>query len=141
MDSHFIWLIAGIVLIVAELLTGTFYLLFLGLSAVVASAAAFMGTPFWTQAVVFAACAVAGVMWADRHRRSLNLEPMPPLDVGQPVSFETWVSAADKVARVRYRDASWDAQVSGELGGEPGEILYITGIKGSTLHVAKSRPA
>ena len=35
MEAHLLWLIVGIVLIAAELATGTFYLLFLGLAALV----------------------------------------------------------------------------------------------------------
>jgi membrane protein implicated in regulation of membrane protease activity len=42
---------------------------------------------------------------------------------------------------VKYRDALWDAQVAGDTMGEPGEILYITSVDGSTLKVSKTRPA
>ena len=45
MEAHLLWLIVGIVLIAAELATGTFYLLFLGLAALVAAAVAFLATP------------------------------------------------------------------------------------------------
>ena len=34
MDHSFIWLVTGIVLVIAELVTGTFYLLFLGIAAI-----------------------------------------------------------------------------------------------------------
>src|SRR6266571_4448276 len=44
-------------------------------------------------------------------------------------------------ARMKYRDALWDAQVAGDASGEPGEILYITSVDGSTLKVSKTRPA
>jgi membrane protein implicated in regulation of membrane protease activity len=140
MQAHFLWLIAGIVLIVAELMSGTFYLLFLGLAALVAAAVAFLGAPLWIQASVAAACAVAGVVWVQRHRRSIKQKPMPSLDVGQSVAFDSWSSQSDRLARVKYRDAHWDARVIGECAGQPGEILHITGVEGSTLLVAKARP-
>lgn len=141
MESHFIWLVVGIVLIIAELMNGTFYLLFLGLAALVGAAVAFLGAPLWVQATVAAAGAVIGVMWVHRHRRSIEQKPMPSLDVGQPVTFLSWRSEADQVARVRYRDADWDARVAGECAGNQGEMLYIVAVTGSLLEVSKSRPA
>jgi membrane protein implicated in regulation of membrane protease activity len=141
MQPHFFWLIVGIVLIVAELMTGTFYLLFLGIAALVAAAVAFLGGTLVVQAIVAAACSVAGVVWVHRHRRSIETKPMPSLDVGQHVTFESWVSQADKVARVQYRDAHWDAQIDGDCRGEPGEVFHIVAVEGSLLRVAKHRPA
>jgi membrane protein implicated in regulation of membrane protease activity len=141
MQAHFLWLIVGIVLIVAEVMTGTFYLLFLGIAALVAAAAAFLGAPLWLHAVVAAVISVAGVMWVQQHRQSIETKPMPSLDIGQHVTFESWVSQADRVARVQYRDAHWEAQIDGECRGEPGEILYITAVEGSLLRIAKTRPA
>ena len=141
MEAHLLWLIVGIVLIAAELATGTFYLLFLGLAALVAAAVAFLGASLWIQASVAAACAVAGVLWVQRHRRSSTQAPMPSLDLGQPVSFDSWSSQADRLARVKYRDAHWDARIFGECVGQPGEILHITGIQGSVLLVSKAPPA
>jgi membrane protein implicated in regulation of membrane protease activity len=44
-------------------------------------------------------------------------------------------------ARVKYRDALWDAQVTGDASGEPGEILYVASVDGNTLKVSKTRPA
>jgi membrane protein implicated in regulation of membrane protease activity len=43
MDLWLLWLIAGFVLVIAELLTGTFYLLVIGAGAFAASLAAWAG--------------------------------------------------------------------------------------------------
>jgi membrane protein implicated in regulation of membrane protease activity len=141
MEGHFLWLTIGIVLIAAELAMGTFYLLILGLAALVAAAVAFLGASLWIQASVAAACAVAGVLWVRRYRRSSTQAPMPSLDLGQPVSFDSWSSQSDRLARVKYRDAHWDARIVGECMGQPGEILHITGMQGSMLLVSKAPPA
>jgi membrane protein implicated in regulation of membrane protease activity len=140
METHFLWLIVGIVLVIAELLTGTFYLLFLGLAALVGAAAAFLGAPLWVQAAVVVVCSLAGVSWVNRYRRSRGERAMPGLDVGQPVTFQAWISQPDRAARVRYRDADWDALVQGDCRGEPGEVLYIAATRGNLLEVAKARP-
>jgi membrane protein implicated in regulation of membrane protease activity len=42
---------------------------------------------------------------------------------------------------VVYRDALWDAHVEGEMRGEPGELLFIHAVDGSTLRVSKQKPA
>lgn len=141
MQHHFVWLVTGIVLVIFELVTGTLYLLFLGIAAIVGAAVAYLGAPFWAQAIVAAIVLTAGVVWIQRHKRMAKEPAMRGLDVGQPVKWESWISQPDRLARVRYRDAQWDAKISGEIRGEPGEVLYITEVDGSTLHVAKTRPA
>lgn len=137
MESYWIWVIAGIALVVSELLSGTFYLLVLGIAAFVAGAVAWFGGPFLAQVVVAGAIAVAGVFWIRSRKHALATPDMAPLDVGQPVTLQSWVSQADRVARVMYRDALWDAVVDGEARGEAGEVFYITRVEGSTLRVAK----
>lgn len=131
------WVIAGIGLIVAELMSGTFYLLVLGVAALVAGAAAWLGGSFLVQVVVAGAIAVAGVFWIRSRKHALATPDMAPLDVGQPVTLQSWVSQPDRVARVMYRDALWDAVIEGEARGEAGEVFYITRVDGSTLRVAK----
>ena len=68
MDAYLLWLIIGIVLIIVEMTTGTFYLLVLGIAALAAAAAAWFGQSFWVQAVITAAVAVAGVVLVNRYR-------------------------------------------------------------------------
>jgi membrane protein implicated in regulation of membrane protease activity len=42
---------------------------------------------------------------------------------------------------VRYRGASWDAQVEGEAAVESGAPLYVVSTHGNTLKVTDRRPA
>lgn len=141
MNLSLVWLVAGIALVVAELLSGTFYLLVLGAAAAIAALAAFLGAPFLMQVLVAGAVAVAGVMGLRAWGRGRNVAAMPPLDLDQAVTLERWVSREDRTARVRYRDAFWDAVVEGDVRGEPGEVLYIMAVEGSTLHVGRRTPA
>ncbi len=141
MDLSLAWLIAGFILIIAELMTGTFYLLVLGIAALVGAGVGYASGALIWQAVGAAIVAVAGVAWVRRYRQALSPKRMRGLDVGQPAAFDTWVNRSAGHARVKYRDALWDAQVAGDASGEPGEILYITSVDGSTLKVSKTRPA
>jgi len=140
-DSSLAWLVAGVVLIIAELATGTFYLLVLGVAALVAAGAAYAGGGFLVQVIVAGVVAVAGVFWIRSRRLARATPPMPSLDVGQPVALDSWVNRDDRRARVKYRDALWDAIVDGEFRGEAGEVFYIRSVSGNTLHVAKEKPA
>jgi membrane protein implicated in regulation of membrane protease activity len=140
-DGSLAWLVAGIVLVIAELATGTFYLLVLGVAALVAAAAAYAGGGFIVQVVAAAAIAVAGVFWIRSRKLALATPAMPSLDVGQAVTLDSWVNREDRLARVKYRDALWDAVVDGEFRGEAGEVFYIRSVSGNTLRVAKRKAA
>ncbi|HKW37828.1 MAG TPA: NfeD family protein [Burkholderiales bacterium] len=141
MDAYLVWLIAGFALVIAELLTGTFYLLVLGAAAFVGAAAAYFAGSHLVQAIAAAAVALVGVLWVHHARQAMMPERMRGLDVGQPAAFESWVDKPAGHARVKYRDALWDAHVAGAAAGEPGEILYVTSVDGNTLKVSKTRPA
>lgn len=141
MDFPLAWLIAGFALIIVELVTGTFYLLVLGIAALVGAGVGYAGGGFVWQAVGAAIIAVAGVVWVHRYRRTISPKRMRGLDFGQSAFFDSWVNRDTGQARVKYRDALWDAQVAGDVSGQPGEILYITSVDGNTLKVSKTRPA
>ena len=139
MDAYLAWAITGIALIIVEMLTGTFYLLVLGIAALGAAAAAWLGYSFWVQAVMIAAITTAGVILVRRFRSSSGPAAGNSLDIGQSVLLESWVSEADGLARVNYRNAQWEARVSGErVTG--GKVFYIHGVEGNTLLVSASRP-
>jgi len=138
-DGSLAWLVAGVVLMVAELLTGTFYLLVLGVAALVAAAIAYGGAGFLVQVGVAGVIAIAGIFWIRGRRHVLATPAMPSLDVGHPVTLDSWVNRGDRLARVRYRDALWDAVVEGEFRGEAGEVFYIRAVEGNTLRVAKQK--
>jgi membrane protein implicated in regulation of membrane protease activity len=141
MDISLTWLIAGFILIIAELMTGTFYLLVLGIAALVGAGVGYASGALVWQAIGAAIVAVAGVIWVNQYKKKMMPQRMQGLDVGQPAAFDSWVNKSAGHARVKYRDALWDAQVGGDASGEPGEILYVTSVDGSTLKVSKTRPA
>lgn len=142
MEAYVVWILAGMALIIAELVTGTFLLLILGMAAFGGAAMAYFGLSFWVQAVVAVALGGAGMIWVSRvhgkARKSARGRDEHILDIGQMVELESWVSEADGLARVRYRNATWDARVEGERT-PGGKVFYIRSMDGSTLHVASTR--
>jgi membrane protein implicated in regulation of membrane protease activity len=135
------WLVLGLGLILVELLTGTFYLLILGIAAIFGSGVAWFGGPFWAQALVAAAAAVAGSFAVRRYKTSGAPSANAAMDIGQTVVVEEWVSEPQRLARVRYRGASWDAIVQGSEPVAKGAVLYIAGTDGSRLKVAAPKPS
>ena len=141
MEHSLTWAIVGLVLVITELLTGTFYLLMLGIAAFAAAGAAWLGFGFGGQATCFVVVAAAGCYGVHVYRAKNKAEQMPHIDAGMPASFEGWIDAGARLARVRYRGASWDARVGGAEAVEAGATLYVLAADGNTLKVAKNRPA
>jgi membrane protein implicated in regulation of membrane protease activity len=141
MEQYLWWGIVGIALIIAELLTGTFYLLVIGIAAIAGCAVSYFGYSFWVQAVTASAIAAVGVILVGQYRPGRRMVPGSALDVGQSVVFQSWTSEADRMARVHYRDALWDAKVMDAQTMDAGKVLYICGIEGSTLRVAANKQA
>ena len=140
MEEDFLWAILGLALVIIELLSGTFYLLMLGIAAFGAALAAWLGQPFGVQAVVAAVVSAAGCYGVHVYRAKNVKGQMAPIDAGQPASFENWIDAGARLARVRYRGASWDALVEGEASVDSGAMLYVVSTNGNTLKVTDRRP-
>jgi membrane protein implicated in regulation of membrane protease activity len=141
MDPALAWAIVGLVLVISELLSGTFYLLMLAVAAFGAAAVAYFGLGFQVQCIVAAVLAAAGCYGVHLYRAKADPRRMPPIDAGMPASFESWLDAGARLARVRYRGATWDARVEGADAIEPGATVFVVAADGNTLTVAKNRPA
>jgi len=140
LEPYVVWAILGLVLVIAELVTGTFYLVVLGLAAFGAGAAAYLGMDFPIQSIVAAIVAGAGAYWVHVYRVRNATQQMPSLDAGQPANFEAWVDQGARLARVRYRGAQWDARVTGSESPEPGSVVYVLSTQGNTLNVSQKHP-
>jgi membrane protein implicated in regulation of membrane protease activity len=143
MDEDFLWAILGLTLVIIELLTGTFYLLMLGLAAFGAALAAWLGHGIGVQAIVAAVISACGCYGVHVYRARNAGVQMAQIDAGQPASFENWVDQGARLARVRYRGTTWDAMVEAEENAvpAPGSPLYVTSTSGNTLKVSTRRPA
>jgi membrane protein implicated in regulation of membrane protease activity len=132
------WLAAG-VLVAAELATGTFYLLMVGLGCVAGALAAHAALGGTVQ-LVAAAVVGAGATTAWHLKRLQQPAAAPAesnrdvnLDIGQHLHVAHW--AADGSARVHYRGASWAARYAGSGTPQAGEHVIVA-LNGSELRVA-----
>ncbi|MDZ7864119.1 NfeD family protein [Acidovorax sp.] len=111
-ESTIWWLAAGIV-VVAEMLTGTFYLLMMAVGLVAAALAAHMGLSSALQIVVAAVVGGGAVVAWHFARRKRPGDPSPRadrsvnMDVGETILIEGW--NPDGTTTVKYRGAMWTA--------------------------------
>jgi membrane protein implicated in regulation of membrane protease activity len=142
MELWLIWVVAAFALVIAELVTGTFYLLMVGLGAFAAAGVAYFEANLLLQAAIGSAVAIAGSIAIHHwHSAQRKLGGSNLLDRGQPVVLEGWANEAARIARVRYRGASWDARLArAEENPPPGATLYIESQDGNTLIVASAKP-
>lgn len=144
MELWLVWVVVGFVLMIAELLTGTFYLLVIGLGAFAAALVAALGGNGLVQVFAGSAVALAGtVLVHRRHRAHPERDRRESfLDRGQPVVVEGWANEAAGIARVRYRGTTWEARMAGsDARPGPGTTLYIDGQDGNLLVVVAAPPA
>ena len=144
MSNYIYWILAGFLLLIVEMTSGTFYLLVLGLAAFAAALAAWAGASFGVQAAIGGSVALAGVLVVWKMRAGdVTAVSSNTLDVGGMVTLESWIDPAAGSARVRYRDAIWEARVApppaGQAAPEPGAALYIRNVAGSVLEVSPGR--
>ena len=136
MTDYWIWWILAAVLIGAEIVTGTFYLLVVGVAFAVGGFLAVLGLALPLQLVVAGGVAVVGTMIAHRWRGKRVPPPTPSLDLGQSVRVLDWND--DGSARVSYRGSQWNAELA-DAGVARAETMYIVGTRGSTLVIANRR--
>ncbi|MDR2328258.1 MAG: NfeD family protein [Comamonas sp.] len=137
------WLLTGLA-VVAELLTGTLYLLMVAIGMAAAAIAAHLGASEVAQiliaAIVGAATVLACYMRQKRRGSLLSGERDQDmhLDIGEQLEIEHW--DADRTTQVRYRGAPWTATLLGQHPALPGAYRVVR-LEGNRLLVEPAGPA
>jgi membrane protein implicated in regulation of membrane protease activity len=143
LEPGWLWLIGGVILLIAEVIAPGFFLVFIGAAAIAAGLFTLLfHLGIAAQLALFALYALLAVMigrriYANRHHEG----PDPLLNdraarlVGKMVTVVTAVD--EHGGRVRVGDSEWNAR-----GGpaEAGARVRITGIDGNCLTVEAVRP-
>ena len=139
MEAYYLWFAAAVVLVVAELATGTFYLLMVALGMAAGGHAALLAVGAGAQAVIAAAVGAAAVVVLRRSRygvtqrkRNAATDPDVNLDIGQEVDVPGWDD--HRRARVPYRGADWTVELAPDNAPAPGRFRIVA-VRGSTLIV------
>ena len=134
------WLVAAGILVVAELFTGTFYLLMIAIGLAAGALAAWLGLSGPLQ--TFVAASVGLVATAILHRsrfgrparQEATRDSNVNLDIGQRVVVDAWQGGR---ARVMYRGALWDVELGPGAQPQAGDYRIVE-VQGSRLIVANS---
>jgi membrane protein implicated in regulation of membrane protease activity len=143
LEPPLLWLAGAGLCVVAELASGTFYLLMLTPGFLAGCAAAYAGAPANTQVMI--AALVGGGTTAAWHFKRARAPTSAPaesnrdvnLDIGQTLNVPAW--AADGSARVSYRGAAWTVRHAGAGEPAPGEHVIVA-VQGNQLRVAPVAP-
>lgn len=145
-----LWLIAGIVLVVAEFFVPVFVLVFFGMAALITGLAVFAGWPAdpSVQFALFAGLSLALLFGlrrlAQRYFKGLtsdvaDREPGFEDFIGRDAVVAVGFGPGARKGRVSYRGTDWDAE-SGDAVA-PGDTVLITARSGSLLVVRKKTTA
>jgi membrane protein implicated in regulation of membrane protease activity len=137
------WVAAGLA-VAAELATGTFYLLMVGLGLAAGAVAAHLDLS--TPVQIVAAAIVGGgatALWNWRRRthgggqRAARENRDVNLDIGEHVHVDAW--AGDRTTRVQYRGSSWGARLAPGAVPKAGEHT-VSAVEGNWLVLSPRSP-
>ena len=136
MDNPTLWLIVAGVLVMAELLTGTFYLLMLSLGATAAALMAYAdGTLTWQIVTAAIVGGGAAVLWYLKKPLSNDAQDSNVhLDIGETVTVDAW--DAQGHTQVKHRGAQWAAVFAANATPELG-LHRISEMQGNRLVLEK----
>lgn len=137
MDRGLIWVLAGLALLLAELVVPGVFLLWIGLAAIGTGLLDMAIAPsFGIRAVVFLVLLAGGIATAiaiRKHRRPEVRVNTP--DAGLVGRTGTLVECSALGGRVRVGDSDWAARVPDDAA--PGDVVRIEGVEGTVLVVRR----
>ena len=107
------WLCLAIILIIAEVVTTTVYLLFLSITCIIVATLAWFNLSFILQVVCASILSLASIVIVNRYKKyqgkkSLNYKAdINNFDIGQVVYVNEWNG---NITKVLYKGAYWQAQ-------------------------------
>jgi membrane protein implicated in regulation of membrane protease activity len=136
-EIHYFWFILAAVLVILELLTGTFYLLVLALGCAGGGVAAWLGLGISAQLIVTAMVCIVG--WALlRKRQSRHAKGLPAVDsdsavhfdIGQKIQVASW--SVQGQSTVTHRGSQWQAELAEGSRSDPG-LFTVVKVVGNKL--------
>jgi membrane protein implicated in regulation of membrane protease activity len=136
------WISIGALMLAAEMafVDAEFYLVFLGVSALLVGGVDLAGTtlPYWAQWLLFAGLALGSLVFF-RHRVYGAMHPPPDGAIQEGVTGDVAIArepiAPDATGSVDLRGARWTAHNEGERTIETGGRCIVSRSEGLTLHV------
>lgn len=140
MQPWMMWMIVGVVLLILELVSMTFFLLWIGVAALITGVAAIVVPTAWVQWLVFALASVALLIATRPLARSIHGRVTQPSNVDAMIGSRALVIEAidplKNIGRVRVGSDEWRARADQAIAEEV--WTEIVSVEGTTLTV---RPA
>lgn len=137
MHPGFMWMIAGLVLLIIEMITTTFFLMWIGAGALITALASLWVSPLWAQWVIFSVVSTILLIASRPLVRSIHGRVAVPSNVDQLVGQTAVVlEAIDPQAntgRVRIGSDEWRARSEERIA--QGEQVVVESVAGTTLRV------
>jgi len=135
MEAYWVWWLAAVVLVIAEMLSGTFYLIAVALGLAAAGLSAYMGVSWGGQAAIAAllcTVSVAAIYRWKQGQGKTHGQANLAYDIGQTVNVVNWLD--ERHARVSYRGPEWDAELAGQAQADKArQVWRIKDMAGSRL--------
>ena len=141
-EPGWLWLIGGVLLLIAEILAPGFFLVFIGAAAIATGLfTVLFGLGVPAQLALFALYALLGVMLGNRFYANRSHDSVDPLLNDRAARLIGKIVVAvepidEHRGRVRVGDSEWSARGGPAEAGEP---VRITGIDGNCLKVEADR--
>lgn len=135
-----IWILAGLVLLLAEVVTpGGFYIIFFGVGAVVVGILAGLNAagPLWFQFILFSLISVLA-LWLFRDKLLRLTQEGPQQNIDSLIGESCVVvedMAVNAVGKAELRGASWTARNAGDKPLARGQRCTVERIEGLTIFV------
>lgn len=134
------WLVFAALVAMAEVFSGTFYLLAVALGLAGVGTMLALGLNLSAALALGAGLMLLGVagVWRWRQRIASAALPAMDLDLGAEVVLVSHQAGNPHHGRVRYRGCEWDAalEFAGSSPPAPGSSGVITGRQANCLHIA-----
>ena len=142
MDPGLTWLLAGLLLLGAELALPGIFLLWVGLAAMGTGVFVLLAAPaFWQVALAFVLLLGAGIAVAVRLKRGPHARPvLNTPDAGLVGRHGVLLPPAGPQARVRVGDSDWPARLTRHASAQPGDHVRVEAVEGTTLVVRPLTP-
>ncbi len=138
MSPALVWLVVGLGLLILELFTMTFFLMWVACGALLAALSAFLTTAPWVPWMVFSVSSVVLLLATRPLARSLHGKVTVPSNVdrlvGQTAVVLESIDNAANTGRVRIESDEWRARSTGDVVLE-GQRVIVERVEGATLIV------
>jgi membrane protein implicated in regulation of membrane protease activity len=141
MSADIIWGVAGLLLIIADVIFGTFFVMFLGAGALITATLLWTGVPLYNTAqwLTFSAVSTLGVLLLRPKLKQWfgpSSEERFEEHKGQIVVVVEDVLPG-KTGKIKYRGAEWQGATNGDDTIQAGENAVITHLDGIVVYIRK----